>query len=242
MTGAASGIGQAACAEILDEGGRVVATDLVDIAWAGDDERVATLVGDVTDEDHNEAACTLAMDTFGRLDGAALNAGLPGSGPIFELDMSVFDKVIEVNVRGVVLGIRAAGRHMRPGSAIAVTASTSGMRGDPGMWPYNTAKAAVINLVRSASMDLAGHGIRINAVCPGPTETGMTTRLLEDEEIYHDLRRRIPMQRWGQAAELANAISFLLSSKAGFITGTHLPVDGGISANTGQFTPADTAP
>ena len=169
------------------------------------------------------------------LDGAVLNAGMAGRIDLFDGDMEFFDEVMDVNVRAVILGIRECASVMRPGSAITVTASTSGMRGDPGMWVYNTSKAAVINLVRSTSMDLAAKGIRINAVCPGPTETGMTTRF--EGEPYDDMKRRIPLQRWGNASEVAAAHSFLLSSKASFITGVHLPVDGGMSANSGQFTP-----
>jgi len=84
-------------------------------------------------------------------------------------------------------------------------------------------------------MDLAAKGIRINAVCPGPTETGMTTRF--EGEPYDDMKKRIPLHRWGNASEVAAAHSFLLSSKSSFITGAHLPVDGGMSANSGQFTP-----
>ena len=103
------------------------------------------------------------------------------------------------------------------------------------MWVYNTSKAAAINFVRSTSMDLAARGIRINAVCPGPTETGMTTGF--EGAGKEDMRRRIPLQRWGTAHELGAAHSWLLSTKASFVTGAHLPVDGGISANTGQFTP-----
>ena len=80
------------------------------------------------------------------------------------------------------------------------------MRGDPGMWVYNTSKAAVINLVRSTSMDLAAKGIRINAVCPGPTETGMTTRF--EGELYDDMKRRIPLQRWGMRRKLRRLIAF----------------------------------
>ena len=157
---------------------------------------------------------------------------------LFGESMEVFDRVQEVNVRAVVLGIRSAAKVMRPGAAITVTASTSGMRGDPGMWVYNTSKAAVINLVRSASMDLAGRGIRINAVCPGPTETGMTEGPYgEGSPGYEDLRRRMPLQKWGDSSEVAAAHSFLLSTKASQITGVHLPVDGGMSANSGQFTP-----
>ena len=237
VTGAASGIGKAVAEEIVSEGGLVVGSDLptADFSWADDLENVKCLTGSVSDEDHNALAVETAINEFGHLDGAVLNAGMAGRIDLFEGDMGFFDEVMDVNVRAVILGVRECASVMRPGSAITVTASTSGMRGDPGMWVYNTSKAAVINLVRSTSIDLAAKGIRINAVCPGPTETGMTTRF--DGEPYDNMRRRIPLQRWGNALEIATAHSFLLSSKASFITGAHLPVDGGMSANSGQFTP-----
>ena len=237
VTGAASGIGKAVAEEIVSEGGLVVGSDLptADFSWADDLENVKCLTGSVSDEDHNALAVETAINEFGHLDGAVLNAGMAGRIDLFEGDMGFFDEVMDVNVRAVILGIRECASVMAPGSAITVTASTSGMRGDPGMWVYNTSKAAVINLVRSTSIDLAAKGIRINAVCPGPTETGMTTRF--DGEPYDNMRRRIPLQRWGNALEIATAHSFLLSSKASFITGAHLPVDGGMSANSGQFTP-----
>jgi len=240
VTGAASGIGRATVEEILEEGGFAVGSDLSgsDLSWAEGDERIAVVTGDVADPDHNDAAVNTALERFGRLDGAVLNAGIAGRDDLFGESMELFDRVQEVNVRAVVLGIRSVAKVMRPGSAITVTASTSGMRGDPGMWVYNTSKAAVINLVRSASMDLASRGIRINAVCPGPTETGMTEGPYgEGSPGYEDLRRRMPLQKWGLSSEVAAAHSFLLSTKASQITGTHLPVDGGMSANSGQFTP-----
>jgi len=237
VTGAASGIGRAVVEEVLSEGGRVVGSDLpeADFSWAEAIGEVFVVSGDVSDPEHNEMAVKCAEDQFGRIDGAVLNAGMAGRVDLFDGSIESFDRVMEVNVRAVVLGVRACSRVMRPGSAITVTASTSGMRGDPGMWVYNTSKAAVINLVRSASMDLAARGIRINAVCPGPTETGMTTGF--EGQPYEDMRRRIPLQRWGHAREIAAAHSFLLSSQASFVTGAHLPVDGGMSANSGQFTP-----
>ncbi|MGI9621804.1 MAG: SDR family NAD(P)-dependent oxidoreductase [Acidimicrobiales bacterium] len=238
VTGGASGIGRATAEEVVSEGGRVLISDLpiADFSWAEGLDEVATMTGDVTDPDHNADAVSTAVETFGRLDGAALNAGVANRADLFEGSLEAFDDVMEVNVRAVILGIRAVAPAMRPGSAITVTASTSGMRGDPGMWVYNTSKAAVINLVRSTSMDLAARGIRINAVAPGPTETGMTTRFVDED--YENMRRRVPLQRWGGADELAAAHSWLLSPKASFVTGALLPVDGGISANTGQFTPA----
>ena len=238
VTGAASGIGKATVEEVLVEGGFAVGSDLpaADFSWAEMNERIAVVTGDVTDPDHNREAVDLALDKFGRLDGAVLNAGIAGRDDLFGESMELFDRVQEVNVRAVVLGIRSAAKVMRPGSAITVTASTSGMRGDPGMWVYNTSKAAVINLVRAASMDLAGRGIRINAVCPGPTKTGMTDGAYDDD-WHENLRRRMPLQKWGLSSEVAAAHSFLLSEKASQITGVHLPVDGGMSANSGQFLP-----
>jgi NAD(P)-dependent dehydrogenase (short-subunit alcohol dehydrogenase family) len=238
VTGAASGIGRSTVEEIVAEGGRAIMSDLpsADMSWAEENDRIAVISGDVTDPDHNKQAVELALETFGRLDGAVLNAGIATRDDLFGSSMELFDRVMEVNVRAVVLGIRCSANVMRPGSAITVTASTSGMRGDPGMWVYNTSKAAVINLVRSTSMDLASRGIRINAVCPGPTKTGMTAGAYDDG-WHEDLRRRTPLQKWGLASEVAAAHSFLVSTKASHITGVHLPVDGGMSANSGQFTP-----
>ena len=117
--------------------------------------------------------------------------------------------------------------------------STSGLRGDPDLWAYNASKAAVINLVRAASVDLGPRGIRINAICPGPTETGMTERALNNIEYYEDLRRRMPLQRWGTPDEIASVISFLISTQASIVTGAVVTADGGMSANAGQFFPKE---
>ena len=118
-----------------------------------------------------------------------------------------------------------------------VTASTSGIAGDPNMWAYNTAKGAVINLVRSVAVDLGPDGITVNAVCPGPTETAMTERI-RTLDTYEDLRRRIPLQRWGRADEVAAVIDVPHSADASFVNGAVIPVDGGVTASTGQFLPA----
>ena len=244
VTGAASGIGRAAVELMVAEGASVVAVDRVDdFDWLP--ARAVASIGSVTDPAANEAAVKLAQAEFGGLDVAFLNAGVPGSVPIADAGaLAIFDQNWEVNVRGVVLGMQAAipALRERGGGAIVVTASTSGIGGDPGMWPYNTAKGAVLNLVRSVAVEVAHEKIRVNSVCPGPTVTGMTRPVLERGDWGEQLRRRIPMQRWGEARELAAAVSFLASDEASFITGAHLPVDGGITANTGQFLPpqADT--
>ena len=241
VTGAASGIGRAAVRAIVSGGGSVVAVDRVE---CGDFEvdgldRIVAIQGDVTSEEDNQAWVRTAVENFGRLDGAALNAGIPKSGDIMDLPIAEFERVMSVNVTGVLLGIRAAVPELRKAGAgsIVVTASTSGIGGDTNMWPYNASKGAAINLVRGLSQDLGADAIRINAVCPGPTETGMTSAIKSVPAVYDSLRARIALGRWGKAEEIAAAISFLLSPASSFITGVALPVDGGVTANTGQFLP-----
>ena len=107
------------------------------------------------------------------------------------------------------------------------------------MWAYNASKAAVINLVRSAALDLGARRIRVNAVCPGPTETGMTERLQALPAPYEALRRRMAVQRWAKPEELAAVFSFLVSEEASIVTGAIIAADGGMSANTGQFLPPE---
>ncbi|MDG2113297.1 MAG: SDR family oxidoreductase [Actinomycetota bacterium] len=239
VTGAASGIGRAAVERLREDGADVVAVDLTDegLEWTRTVDRVVAIAGDVTSEDTNEAMVTAAVENFGGLHGVFLNAGVPGFGLIDRAPMAMFDKVMNVNVRAVALGMQAALPALRESDAgaILVTGSTSGIGADPGGWTYNASKAAVINMAKAAALDLAHEGIRVNAVCPGPTKTGMTAAVRDREESSETMRKRVPMARWGEASELAAAVSFLLSPDASFITGVALPVDGGITATTGQF-------
>lgn len=240
VTGAASGIGRATVELLVARGHAVVAVDLDEAAfgWLPAGAPVEVVAGDVTDEGAATEMVERAVTGFGRLDVAVLNAGLPGSGPLEALDLAVFDRVVDVNLRAVVLGLRAVAPAMRAGGggSVVVTASTSALGGEPGRWPYNAAKAAVVNLVRAVAIDLALDGIRVNAVCPGPVHTGMTERL-RGTERYESLRRMVPQQRWGEASEVAEVIAFLASPAASFVTGVALPVDGGVSAGNGQALP-----
>ena len=243
VTGAASGIGRATAARILDQGGAVVAVDLREaelgplMALDKDRRRVATVVGDVTDGETYVRAVA-AAEELGGLNAMVLNAGFVMGGTIESLDMDAFDRVIGVNLRGVVLGVRTglpALRRARSPS-IVVTASVSGLGGDPGMWAYNTAKGGVVNFVRAAALELGREGIRVNAVCPGPVHTGMTANILQSP-MHEELRRHIPLGRWGEPEEVAAVLAFLASPLASFVNGAIVPVDGGVFAGTGQFTP-----
>ncbi len=244
VTGAASGIGRATVERFVEHGASVVAVDrsadaLDWVAALESPECVEPLVGDVTSPDTNADAVAVALERFGRLDAAVFNAGVSMGGDLLDLPMEEFDRALDVNVRAVALGIRAVAPAMRVARAgrIIVTASTSGIGADPNMWAYNTSKGAVINLVRAAAVDLGPDGITVNAVCPGPTETAMTARLQDAPDRHDDLRRSIPLQRWGQPHEIAAMITFLASGDASFVNGAIIPVDGGVTANTGQFRP-----
>ncbi len=240
VTGAASGIGRATVDRLRRDGHTVIAVDRSESARA-DELGIVELVGDVTSEATATAMVAAAVE-HGGLEVLVCNAGMPFAGAIEDAAMQDIDAAIDVNLRAVILGVRAAVPVMRPGGSIVITASVSGLGGDPGMWAYNAAKAGAINFGRAAAIDLARRGIRVNVVCPGPITTAMTAGLAAMPEVHEELRRAIPLGRWGDPAEVAEVIAFLASPAASFVTGAVVPVDGGVSAGTGQFRPPFVAP
>lgn len=236
VTGAASGIGRATVELLVDEGAHVIAVDLTDesLAWADGLDGVLNIPGSVAEAETNDAMVAAAVEAHGRLDAVALNAGILVQGDIGRGSMEDFDRVMEVNVRAVALGMKAALPAMESGSSIVVTGSVSGLRGDSGLFAYNASKGAVVNMARAAALDVAHLGVRVNAVCPGPTRTGMTAAT-EGHAIGEQMAARVPLGRFGQPSEVAAAIAFLASPASSFITGVALPVDGGVTSGTGQW-------
>ena len=234
VTGAGSGIGQATAALLLERGWSVAAVDLetsalTELEGGHPAERLLLRACDVTDEAQVAAVVSEAAAKFGRIDGAVNSAGMAADKHVFDTSAELFRKILDVNVVGTFLIGREAARHMAKASrgAIVNVASISGLRGSKGRSAYGASKGAVVNLTQVMANDLAPHGIRVNAVAPGPVETPMVKALhtAADRELYG---RYIPMRRYAEPREIASVIHFLLDeSQSSFVTGEIIAVDGG---------------
>lgn len=243
VTGAASGIGQAAAKRLGGNGWNVLAVDLnaEGLAWADGAENVSSLQIDVTSPDDNARMIAEAERLHGPIEAAVLNAGITGGGSIDDLSFEDFQKIISVNLFGAVLGIKASMPSLRRngGGAIVVTSSTMGLGGDSDNWAYGTSKHALIGLVRSLSREIGWEKIRINALCPGPTKTGMTGMIEDVAPAHYELLlRQVPLQRWAEPDEMASVIEFLVSPAASFVSGHAMVADGGAMVGTGLLAPA----
>ena len=241
VTGGASGIGAATVRLLHGEGAAVVIADLQDSEGAklaqelGDAARfVAT---NVADPDSMQAVVDTAVAQFGRLDILVNNAGIGCFGATPDLAVADWRQVIEIDLNAVFYGCRAAIPAMRQsgGGAIVNTASASGMAADYYFTAYNAAKAGVINYTRCVAIDHARENIRCNAVCPGPVETPLLMSTVDSVPGLHDAWNDVvPMGRFARPVEIAKVIVFLASDDASCVTGASVPVDGGLTAHTGQ--------
>jgi meso-butanediol dehydrogenase / (S,S)-butanediol dehydrogenase / diacetyl reductase len=242
VTGAGAGIGQATARMLHSRGHSVVVADISAdaLSWTEGIDGLLGIVTDVSAEADNEAMVRAALDVFGGLDVLVLNAGIARRTSWEGEDaVDAYDRIMAVNARGVVLGIRHAAPRMveRGGGSIVVIASTSGVRADPERFAYNASKAAAINLARAAALDYGARGVRVNVMAPGPTMTSILQGGKVTPEHLSELTRNIPLQRMGLPEEQAEAICFLASPAASFITGAVLMCDGGITAQAGIFPP-----
>ncbi|OWU86565.1 oxidoreductase [Oceanicola sp. 22II-s10i] len=239
VTGAASGIGRATAARMAAEGAKVCLVDRDEAALEAARPEGETMIHacDVSDEAQVAACVKAVTDKWGRLDAVANNAGISrGYQPIMETEMEDWQAVFGVNLFGVAHFIKHAGKVMaaQGSGSIVNTASVAGIRSGAGGNAYSASKAGVINLTQTAACDLGGYNVRVNAVCPGLIETGMTKKTFDyaranDKE--HRLGSRCELRRYGKPEEIAAAICFLASDDASYITGQALPVDGGNTAS-----------
>jgi NAD(P)-dependent dehydrogenase (short-subunit alcohol dehydrogenase family) len=253
VTGGANGIGRAAAEGFARGGGRgVVIVDRDPSAGAAAADAVRALgcealfvAADVSRSEDVQGYVKAALDRFGRIDCFLNNAGIEGRiCDTAEYDEAVFDRVIAVNLRGCFLGLR----HVLPvmqrqgAGAIVNTSSTAGVIGTPRMPAYAASKHAVIGLTKTAAGEVARQGIRVNAVCPGPTDTNMLHSIegqinpADPEAVGRSYRAAIPTGRYAGPDEVANMMLFLLSDMASGMTGAHILVDGGRTASPASVT------
>lgn len=223
VTGGASGIGAATVARLREEGAQPVVWDRSPVV-----EDPASLAVDVTDEDAVRGALRATLERHGRVDGLVNCAGTLGRpARLVDQEIAQVRRTFAVNTESVLLTLR----HVAPvladagGGAIVNVSSNAALHARPGLSPYAASKAAVLAYTRTAARELARDGIRVNAVCPGGTETPMMGP--PDEGAAADLVRTIPMRRFARPEEIAATIVFLLSDDASYVTGATLVADGG---------------
>lgn len=235
ITGAAGGIGKSVLSELVSSGWKVAAGDL-DTSEITADENIEPIDLDVTSEESVHGAVHGALQRFGRLDLAVTAAGIQRHGPAENLAWEDWHAVMNVNLHGVFTCMREAGKVMLSagrGSIVNIS-SVSAARGCRGRIAYAASKAAVESITRTAAVEWAPRGVRVNAIAPGYVDTEMIRRPVSEGRIdLEPILSHVPMGRLAQPSEIASAIRYLASESASFITGQCIYVDGGFIADYG---------
>jgi NAD(P)-dependent dehydrogenase (short-subunit alcohol dehydrogenase family) len=232
VTGAAQGIGAAIAARLVDAGAAVVLMDLdgelVEATAARLGSSAIPVQGDVAVRADVQRAVRTCVDRVGHLDVMVAHAGIADVAPLLDVSDDAWRRVFDVNVHGVFHCTQEAGRAMRGrGGSIVVTASTNAVQVEENLVGYSTSKGAVVTFVRAAALDLARHGIRINAVAPGVVNTRIARWVVEDPVLGPQYLEKIPLGRFGAPDDIAKAVAFLASPDSSYMTGQTLILDGG---------------
>lgn len=232
ITGGASGIGKATALRFSEAGARVVLGDIQDASPVAEQAGGVFVKTDVSKEGEVKALIEAAVSTYGRLDIVVNNAGIGEGNEIKDISEAELDRIFNVNTKGVLWGMKYAVPHISDGGSIINTASYAGVAAFPSYGSYTASKCAVIGLTRTAALELAPRGIRVNAVCPGTIDTPINEGPMAEVELA--LATHVhPLRRLGRPEEVAALFHFLASDESAFITGIAIPIDGGLSAGIG---------
>lgn len=242
VTGAAGGIGRAICKRFVDEGVSIIALDVNDEAlkelvagFGSEASRLFPVAADIADDAAVAAAVARGVARFGKLDILVNNAGWDIAKPFLQSEPDLWDRIIAINLRGPLNLHKAALPHLiaAGGGKIVNIASDAGRVGSSGEAVYSACKGGIISFSKTIARECARDNIRVNAVCPGPTDTALLRSFAGGGEygqkIYDGLKRAIPLRRLGQPDDIPGIVAFLSSDDADFITGQVISVSGGLT-------------